>query len=178
MDVREHGLARLADQPQHGAGFDPLSWGHDDASLAHMAVLADPTAAVVEDHAVAAFAIGDGGIAAPLNPGIGHFVAHPLHRARGRGDHSDALTHGHQVGDPDIGALVAVVAQQPAGMVARERAGIPVDVVLDETDRPHFTVDGQAEPRAGFLGCGGGGEYQRHRDHEIEPSVHPSFVRA
>ena len=125
MDMRKLGSARLADLAQGRARGQALARFHPDRTLFQVAILAFPAAAMVDHHAIAAIlSCGEGGE-------IGHPVAHPFHHARRGRQHIDARRHRRAGGQRNIGAVMAVVTQGPAGEIGRLGARIMVGVLLD-----------------------------------------------
>jgi hypothetical protein len=104
-----------------------------------------PPVLVADDDAVAAFAPRDVGGAGVAHQHVGHAVADARHLAPGGGAHGNAAGHVGERGDPEIGAIVTVVAKRAAEIVLRRGAGVVVEILLDVAILPERAVDRQLQ---------------------------------
>ncbi len=177
VDVGELGLSRETHLPQRGAGGHALAGLHHDAAARHVAVLGLPTAAVIDEHAVAALP--------PLHVAVGQehalrfAVAAAKHLSRRRRQHPHALALRDHVGKAEIHAVVLVVDEGAAGVVARAGAGIMVDVLLDHAGLAYDAVEGQAQLHARLL-LRGRRRRDRHagREDEVQHAAHPCSLQS
>ena len=51
---------------------------------------------------------------------------------RRRGQNRNACLHGFVIGNTDIGTLVAIIGQRPAGKIPGAGSGVGVDILLDK----------------------------------------------
>ena len=117
----------------------------------------------MRDHdAVAAFALGVLRLFLRAPTVVGLAVAQRHHPASRRRQHGDAGAHPGEVGETNIGALVAVVGQGTACEIAGGRARIDVDMVLYEAVASRLAIDRPLEAGS-FLGPDGGGAEQKQR---------------
>jgi hypothetical protein len=83
--------------------------------------------------------------AAPLfDTDVGHSISSGADDAIGGGDHRYALPHDPEIRDPNVGAIVAVIAQMAAPVITKPRADIMIEVILNRTLGVKFTVDWKA----------------------------------
>ena len=148
----ELGQARHADQADRLAGLYPLSRRDREAAFAQVTVLRPPAVAVIEHDAVAAFAAPGDRRGQLVGEPVGNAVAREHHLAGRGGQHRHAARHVSQIADPEIGAVVTVVGEEPAAVVARSRSGIHIEVVLDEAVMTQAAGDREVE--AGGVGAG------------------------
>ena len=103
MHMRKGRHARLANLSQRCAGADRVAHAHSDRTLFQVAILGFPAAAMVHQHAVAAFLAGDMWIK------IRDPVAQAFDRAGGGGKHVHAARHLGAGRKGNIGAVVTIV---------------------------------------------------------------------
>ena len=96
-------------------------------ALFHMAILGLPAVTIIHKHAVAAFLGGNGG------DEIRDAVAGTHNGAGGGSEDVDPRLHRGAVGQGNVGAVVAIVAEGATGEIAFSGAGVAVDVMLDVT---------------------------------------------
>jgi hypothetical protein len=70
-----------------------------------------------------------------------------------RGEHLHALSLYFLIPDPDVGAVVPVIAASAAAVVADLVRGVVIDIVLEEAGQARLAFDRQRE-RDDFLGLG------------------------
>ena len=153
MKMKEFGIAGQADQADRLPGRHLIADFDPDAALGHVAVLRAPAALMLDDHAVAAFLSGDGGLARGLDRNVFHVVSPPDDASGRRGEHLHSLSLYFQVSNPDVGAVVTVIAASAAAIVADLVRGVVIDIVLKEAGQARLALDRQRE-RDGFLGLG------------------------
>ena len=95
-----------------------------------------------KDHAVAAFLSGDGGLAHGFDRDVFHVVSPPDDASGRRGEHLYSLPLYFQVSNPDVGAVVTVIAASAAAIVAGLVRGIVIDIVLKEAGQARLALDG------------------------------------
>jgi len=169
VKMKEFGVAGQADQSdrlprrQLIAGLDP------DAALGHVAVLRAPAVRMLDQHAVAAFLAGDRGFSCGPYRNVIHVVSSADHASGRRGQHLHALSLYFQVSNPDVGAVVTIIAASAATVVADLVRGIVIDIVLEEAAHTRLALDRQCE-RDGFLGrrIDRGAETQRNQDDGLQ----------
>ena len=110
---------------------------------------------MLDDHAVAAFLSGDGGLACGLDRNVFHVVSRPDHTSGRRGKHLYSLSLYFQIPNSDVGAVVTVIAASTAAIVKDLVRGIVIDIVLKEAGQARLALDRQRE-RNDFLGLGVG----------------------
>ena len=116
-----------------------------------MAVLRLPAALVADSDAVAAIAPLQLRRAVPALQDVGHLVTQPQHHAGSGGEDVDPFALPRDRWQPEIGALVRVVAQRTAGEIGGLGAGIGIDIVLDHAVLAGSAVDRQGEAEGRLL---------------------------
>src|SRR5205085_2489403 len=136
------GLARKPDDTEAGARLDAISGMYCHAAAAQVRVLRFPAIAMLDHYGITGLAAGNA-------PAIRHAVAHRAYAARGCRDHRHALPEKRAIDDADVGAFMAVIAEEAAAVVARRRTGIAVDMVLHNARHTDVAGDGQPKRRRG-----------------------------
>jgi hypothetical protein len=124
---------------------------------------------MLDEHAVAAFLSGDGSFAHGFHRDVFHVVSPPDDTSGRRGEHLYSLSLYFQIPNPDVGAVVPVIAASAAAIVAGLVGRIVIDIVLKEAAHARLASDRQRE-RDGFLGLGvdRAGKPQRNQDQVFE----------
>ena len=134
---------------------------HCDAAFAQMRVLDFPAAPLVDHDRVARLAAGDGCLAYRAHVDVVHAVALRAHSSWRRGKYGDTSPHGRDIRQAYVRALVPVVTEVAASIIARAAAGIVVDVILHHARGADPAVEREGElHRVGLRRARPG---QRHR---------------
>ena len=140
--MRKFRVAGKTDHPETIARLHALAGVHGDAAATQVRVLRLPAIAMVDYHGVARFAAGHA-------LAVVHAVANRAHTTRRRSKHRDARSVEGAIDDAEIGALVTVVGEEAAAVIARTRARVAVDVVLHDARGAHVARERQRQGRRG-----------------------------
>src|SRR4051812_13203925 len=98
-----------------------------------------------EHHAVAAFLSGERGLTRDLDRNVFHVVSSPDDASGRRGEHLHSLSLYFEVSNPDVGAVVTVIAASAAAVIADLVRGVVIDIVLKEAGQARSALDRQCE---------------------------------
>jgi len=145
MKMGKFGQARQADLTQLVALFNKIANTDGDGAPFEVGILNRPSATQIDIDAVARLTALDR-FASPLpDRDIRLAVADTDHLARRGGDHVNArLHHGHGR-NAKICAAMSVIAQTSTCIVYAARAGIMIEIILDETIAAHFATHRNAK---------------------------------
>ena len=150
---------RLAKPAESRAGGHRLTMADRDAAAHQVAILGLPAVAMIDDHAVPAFAPFGPGAAAGV---IGLSIARCDHRAGRRGQHRETRAGRIPIGHAHIGAIVAGVSPRAVMPIA---PGV-IGVVLHPAITARHAGQRQIEHRAR------GGRPGRQRQHQTRANDH------
>lgn len=140
MEMGKFRFSGKADQPQGLARGDPIPDLDPDAALSHMAILRLHAVGMGNEHAIAAFAVLDGGRIALPDAHVRHTVANAAHHARSRRLNPDSFLH-HGIRNSKIDSLVLVIGKWPTVIIGIIRTGGGIDVVLNKAIDPGHAVN-------------------------------------
>jgi hypothetical protein len=112
------------------ARLDLVAGPDRDAALFEVAVLGDPAISVLDQHAVAALAVGDIWIPRCVDP-VGDPVPGSGHDAVGSRDNPNALLHVPQRWHANISAVMAVIGLAAAAVIRGFGPGEVINILLD-----------------------------------------------
>jgi len=150
MKMRKFRVARKPDRTEPLTRLDGLARAHGDAALAQVRVLRFPAAAVSDDHRVARLPARDRGSAERSHARVLNAVAHRAHAPGCRREHAHPAPVGLRVDHADVGALVAVVREEAATVIARAGTRVAIDVVLYDACLADLAVQGKSERWSGL----------------------------
>src|SRR3954468_5532006 len=119
VQMRKLGLARQSDDTDACARLDAVSSTYRHAAAAQVRVLRFPAIAMLDHYGITGLAAGNA-------LAVRHAVAHRAYAPRARRPHRHALPVKRAIDDADVGAFMAVIAEEAAAVVARRRTGISV----------------------------------------------------
>lgn len=112
-----------------------------------MAILGTPAIAVVDEDAVAAFAILDPVRLVGARCMVANVIPCAHHLARSSRQHRDVTVKPTAIGKSKVRAFVAIANKPAASIIAGSRSRVPVNVVLDGADGTDLTVHGQRQAK-------------------------------
>ncbi len=148
MQMRELGFPREANLAKLFTSLYLLAFFDADRAALHVAILRFPAVFMPYDNAVAAFAALQVFGSGFCRIGIGHRVPQALDDTGSRCPHSNAASHICQIGQGDISALVAGIAQRLTAIVFSAGARVMVDILLDATGLAKAAVN---RPLQGYV---------------------------